>query len=717
VFVGDDTILRMDDSQYHARRAEYTFVHFPQVLHWDPYLNYPDGADVPWPPLYDFILGAASRLFAEDVEEVPAVLAWASVAFGTLTALLVYALARSVSPPWTALGAAALFALLPASTIYSQVGNADHHAAVAAIGTALLALHTRGVDPATSGRSLAAVHAVLVPTRLAILLLWHGSIVYLAVAELTVVAVLAGGARRDALRAQAIGALTTALLVSPVIMRQEPGLGGPFSPIELSRLHIAALLAVAIVAAGTVGLDSWRPAAAIPRRLLRLAALAGVAALALFLVPGVLAGLQHAIEYASKQSDWIAGNTESQPIFRNGSASAAVFLFGGFAFLLPLAPLGPLARARDPRVRAPSIVLAGWTTFFGALALSQSRYGNDFAPAGAVSIALLLNEAGAFAQRRAARASRLLGALPVVAALLLAWPLIHTHARLIPGATAHLLGKDRTGDAPPGSAHETVHRFAKQIRQATPPTSGYFDPSAAPEYGVLSFAGIGHAIQRVARRPTPSDNFGPYLAGSRLNLANRFYALTDEQRAVRLSQRLSWRYVGTAAEGLPRASRLLHRLHWADGTDRFGAPRLERFRLVTEGPRGGISIGNLRRPNLKDDIPYKLFEIVSGAVLRVRSEPGSTVIAEVTIGTPTGRRFDYRATAGADADGLARIRVPYATDTEAPARPLGPYRLRSAGREYAVTVSDADVRIGTVMDVGASSAGASTPQEAPGPSE
>jgi asparagine N-glycosylation enzyme membrane subunit Stt3 len=96
VFVDGETVLRMDDSQYHARRAEYSFVHFPHVLERDPYLNYPTGADVPWPPLYDLALGATARLLASDVAQVPRVIAWVSVVLGGLTALLVYAVARSV---------------------------------------------------------------------------------------------------------------------------------------------------------------------------------------------------------------------------------------------------------------------------------------------------------------------------------------------------------------------------------------------------------------------------------------------------------------------------------------------------------------------------------------------------------------------------------------------------------------------------------------------
>ena len=81
-------VLAMDDAQYHARRAAYTYENFPAVLSFDSYLNYPHGAYVPWPPLYDFALGAAGRLFGS----LDLVLAWAPVLLGLLTALGVYGL-------------------------------------------------------------------------------------------------------------------------------------------------------------------------------------------------------------------------------------------------------------------------------------------------------------------------------------------------------------------------------------------------------------------------------------------------------------------------------------------------------------------------------------------------------------------------------------------------------------------------------------------------
>ena len=61
-----EVLLRKADSAYHARRALWSFVRFPDVLLRDPYLGYPDGAVVPLPPLYDALLALGARLFASS---------------------------------------------------------------------------------------------------------------------------------------------------------------------------------------------------------------------------------------------------------------------------------------------------------------------------------------------------------------------------------------------------------------------------------------------------------------------------------------------------------------------------------------------------------------------------------------------------------------------------------------------------------------------------
>jgi hypothetical protein len=89
--------------------------------------------------------------------------------------------------------------------------------------------------------------------------------------------------------------------------------------------------------------------------------------------------------------------------------------------------------------------------------------------------------------------------------------------------------------------------------------------------------------------------------------------------------------------------------------------------------------------------------VVEGAVLQVRAEPDAEMRAELWLVTPLGRRFRYRSVTRANADGIARLRVPYATDSATAVTAEGPYRIFSAGKVRRVEVPDRAVLRGEVV--------------------
>jgi hypothetical protein len=233
------------------------------------------------------------------------------------------------------------------------------------------------------------------------------------------------------------------------------------------------------------------------------------------------------------------------------------------------------------------------------------------------------------------------------------------------------------------------------VREATPETPGYLRPDGLPAYGLLLNANLGHTVRHYARRPVAADNLWdktPTFA-----LATSFHGLEDEARALAVARELRGRYVVTAADPT-RSAAIASRLDRHDGREADGHPRLEHFRLVTEGPPGGAPLSNLfGRAAPPGTVPYKLFEIVEGALIEVPGAAGAQVEAKVRVVTPFGRGFDYEARGEVGADGLARVRVPYATRTTAPARPTGPWRLRSGDASGTLDVSDEQVASGAVL--------------------
>jgi len=701
VFLEDGSVIfALGDAQYHARLALYSFARFPDPLTFDRYLNHPDGAFVPYPPLHDWIPAALVRLFGGGLRELERTVAWLPVAWGVATLLPLWALGRRLAGSGIGLGAALLFALFPLATLSSLVGNADHHAAVAFLAALLLWLVVRALDPRLAPGALRATFAVLVLVRAALLLVWQGSLLHLGPAELALVAAGALGGRRALLRGELWSALASAALVAPAVVAGGRQLGGPLSAIELSYLHLLALGAAAGASALLLGAERLRPARSTAVRAARLLAALALPAALLLALPGARAGLARALAFL--------GQADAYPVFEQlpllpfgGPASrrGAESALGFFVYLIPLVPPVLLARAREPALGAAALYLAGWSAVAGLLALLQTRYANDFLPVGCLGFALLVGAAAGALARFAPRPRRAAAVLaPALGAALLAPALAHP-IRGVAASLAHLRGagadRDRALDTLDGSAA----RFAQAVREATPETRGYFD-GEPPEYAILASAGLGHALQYYARRPTPADSFGPYIGPERYREARDFFQLRGEARALEVARRLGARYVATHDYGGELRPTLVYRLHRADGGEIPGGARLEHFRLVTEGPAGGRGLGLLTAGSHPvRDVPYKLFEIVEGAVLAVRGAPGEAVEARVLVATPTGRRFPYRARGRIGPGGELLLRVPYATGGDLPARPTGPWWLKAGERAYRIQVPERAVREGRRIEV------------------
>jgi asparagine N-glycosylation enzyme membrane subunit Stt3 len=708
VFGSDGTVVLTDpDALYHARRALYSFANFPSVLFFDPYLNHPDGSPVPWPPLYDWTLAAAARALGGSPRAFDLTLAWAAPVLGALTVVPVYAIGRALAGRGTAAAAAALFAALPVGVHYARVGNPDHHACSALLGACFLALSVAALRPASRGRALVRLGSGLFLVRVLLVLSWSGSLLYLGLGEgaLLLGATLAG--RRDLLLAQAAGTLGAAAAVAPWVWAGGSPAGGPFSTFTLSWFHVAALAGAGAVCGGLAELERRRPARALAVRAARAIAFAALAAGVLLAFPAPRRALAPSVAFLTKTDTWGGEhNPESRALFGPPIAGAQVprrpptSFYGWFAYALPLAMAVALLRVRRREEREAAACFALWTVALGVLAIHEIRFGPDFAPAASVALALSFAEAHRPLARRLPGGARPAAALAILVGAAALWPpAADLYWRQLVRSLSLRSGRPSLEPRTSWSPFAALLEFGERVRRATPETAGYLDAGAVPEYGVLVEPTIGHAIRWASRRAVPADNFGPYLDAERFALAYAFFATRSEREAVEIATRLRTRYVVTAVHAALRRypAPVQRRLHADDGSARRGSRHLERFRLVTEGPAGGRPFFPVEEP--RSVPPYKLFEVVEGAVLEVRAAPRAVVRAELDVETPIGRRFRYRAVARADAGGLARLRVPYATEAGPPTRANGPWRVRVADTELAVEVSERDVLEGGVVRV------------------
>lgn len=716
VFVGDEVVFPPADPQYHLRRAFFTMTQFPDVLLFDPYVNFPGGAPVPWPPLFDWLLGAGGWLAGGKTADLEKVAAWASPICAALAIWPLYFAGRLLSSRRVGLVAGLFFAFLPISVVYTRVGNADHHGAVALIGAWLLYCLLALVDPAASRARMIGLAVLLTLLSFMMLLTWHGSLLYLAPAEglLLMGGLLSGRSRL--LAVQASSAFVAGCGVGVWLLLSPVPLGGLYSSIALSRLHVLALVAVFVTAGCLWCLMKVGWANTIPRRIFWALTLVSGLGLTIFLLPGPREGLEFAYQFLTLSDQVGASTGEQTPLFSMGDrlqGPPAWRSWGLFAYALPGIPLTAWFVARRPAAhpgaRAAGWLLFAWGGFFCLLAILQRRYGNDAAPAAALLFALLLS---ALSDRLVPVSVRrpphrfvpwvALGApaLIVVIGFWPAWRSIY-----VPRAIASWSAWQhpaQQGGAASQSIAATLHHFAGQVRAWTPETSGYAESGRGPEYGIIAHPNLGHALQYRARRATATDPFWWYIGRENWDRTDAFFQAQTEPEALALARVLKARYLITMPDLAPGS--IAARLHARDGQAEGNAPSLHHFRLVGEAPRGGLSIGALFERRSEITIPYKLFEIVPGAVIEVAAPAGTPVSAEAQIEAPEGRRFIYRVFRQAGEDGWARLRVPYPTrsgDGEAQlpgAQAMGGYRIRAGQRNLPpVEVSENAVREGRAL--------------------
>ncbi len=709
VFVDGEVVFPPADPQYHLRRGLQVFERFPDVLLFDPYINYPGGAPIPWPPLYDIVMGAVPRFAGADEHGFEVFAAWLSPLCALLACVPIAGIARRTSgeqgPRVPAL-AITIFALVPLLVSYGRVGMADHHAAVSMIGAWLLLCCVAQVDPGLGERSARRWMWAHVAARLALLLTWHGSLLYLGIAEGSLALAFISTGRRGLALHQAIGAAVTALVLVPVLAVMPTPLGGPYSAIALSRLHVIAMLGVAMVlGAGLLATRQSALDAPIARlgalALASLVFIAGVLAL-----PGPREGLGPALEFLT-MTDGVGDVTGEQlPIFDLGARRAIKpfpLVWSWWAPLIPLVPIGValVARRQPPGSagRAAAWMLCLWTAIFGALAITQRRYGNDFGPAAAVGLALgFVWLADALAARLVAspRRSAVATSLALLFVLLTAWPaLARVHGPRAVSSWRALRGDEAIRVQARTGIGATLSRFLRQVRHRTPETAGYFDDAGEPEYGVIAHPNLGHAIQYEARRPTATDPFWAYIGRENWALTQGFVEATDEAEARVLADRLDGRYVITMPQ-LPPGS-VMQRLHDGYGTATRDAPGLGHFRFVAEAPSGAPALGEVFQPGAaRRGSPYKLFEIVAGADLVFACPAGTRARVQARIEHGRGT-FVWRTHALADETGRVRVRIPYATaNGEAAGGGVadGPLRVECGDRAWPVRIPAGAVREG-----------------------
>jgi asparagine N-glycosylation enzyme membrane subunit Stt3 len=734
------------DTHYHARRVARLLEGAPGegplgVAERDPWLDHPHGARIPWPPYYTLLLAGALAPIAPDDPGARAELLERGVAslpwlLGTLTAALVagvaWRLAAGVRRPREALAAALLagtvYALLGNALHYGAPGTGDHHAWATLCATVVLALVSTGsTERALASPRAGALLGVGAGAVAGVLLgSWVGGLVHVLVAQAALGWLVLRARREELPGLPGLGLgfhLAAALVLAPAVLSSPWKDDHPWMVVNLSWFHLVHLALGALVFVPLLGARAGSPL----RRAWPWAVAAGLVALGLAtatLELGFARGVREGFAWAGRANEFMAYIAESQPLLwgQEGSLGELLDQLGvGALLLLPawIVALAHLLRRRrdDLAVWVAAVPPLAWQ------ALLQRRFADALGPVLAVLLGWALAVAVGRSRRLAGRPAWVTGALAVLLGLALSSPAVGAIVTRL-AAGQHWLG------GPQAATFRGERALYRWLTEHTPAVD-----AQAPEYGVLAAWYHGHPIEWVGRRPTVATNFGSYVGVEGYLAPWRFLLAEDPARGEALLAGRGVRYVLVGGgltrdlevmlrlvapderhsfrEVTPQGTRLLPR--WfgtlgarlalegraVDPSTRTASDSLDFLRLVHVSPQPyGLPIELAWLPSGVPPCGW-IWERVPGAVVQARGTPGESLRVTLELAYPgRERRLVWTRAEVCGDDGLARVRVPYATDAlNGDGEAAGPARWSLGTSSGTLGIPEGSVLTGGTIDL------------------
>lgn len=664
------------DSYYHMRRIIYTVNHFPGTLWFDSYVDYPNGLEITWPPLFDILVAAlASPGGGTYGAEVLASLI--PPALGALTVGVIYLAAREMFDERTGLASAFFLTISSYAVAVNSFGYVDHHV----LEMLLLSLIVLSLLRSASDMRWAAAAGISIAL---LAYTWMGSAAYILVVLIYTIARMSLDLR-DGRRPPAD------LLIAPAValILVLPFWNRPWmlpSAIAILALLGTALLGFAIYIPAQKRLPWYSlPCIMISSGLILMVA---VYALRDGLTSVVYTALVSRLPY-------VLGGEMSGLIEEAGPLlSMNLISILGLNIIITVAVLALVAR-RHIHDRK-KLLLIIWTLVALLLTFGQKRFLYILAMNMSILFAVLFSEISTLIERRSPERREMM-ALTLIVLVVMAAPSIWRLGRI--------------SDDAPDIDGDWVDAL-KWLKENTPATSFFDDPSRRPEYGIMSSWSYGNWIIYLAERPVIANNFQAGVDNS-----SRFFLSEHEGGAREILKRRGARYVITSWEmlylTLPSTARWIgedpssYLRYTASGkylsielTDRLRRTMLARLQLYD-----GLNMSNLRlvyeSGTFRGDSPssagVKIFEHVPGAVVTGRSSSGP-VVALLNLTTNQGRRFQY-AIEAAPVNGVYTLRLPYSTASNGAVRAEGDYIIMNPEIAKELSVDERDVLTGSTIQL------------------
>ncbi len=684
VFDSGKVVFLETDPYYHMWRV-FSYINiFPRTFLFDNYINYPYGALVGWPPLFDQSIAFVSLVLGlgkPSIALMETTGAFFPVVLGLFSILLIYCIAKQIFNENIALFASLLLAVMPAHVMVSFLGFTDHHIAEVLLSVLAYLLFIKSL----TNYRFAILSGVIIGISF---LTWNGAPIFAGMILLyTIVQFILdrklGVDSSYLVRAGGISFLT-ALMIILLFYLWIPWLKTiQYNVLSYFQLIYLSIFTITIVFLGFIS-----------SRMKNREWYHYVAVVMLFFAIGwvVIANLTSFYQSLSSGIGYLLRLTpvlkqihEAQPLFFTYDGRFLGFQFFSnpawysftFCFYVAIAAFLYLFYDKINRAKLFFII---WTIIAFVLTLSQRRFTYILA----VNIAIL---SGYFIDRIKFRYSYLILLILIIPNIVVAYQLSTT---------------------PPKPSQEWY-------------TSLVWMREHTSKGGVMAWWDYGNWILYISKKPVVANNF--QIGGED---SARFFLAKNESYANEIMKKRKARYVivdrrmglnkfirgnkivlrgafasiaGFAGEdissylnehNLPNNKyfqTMYAKLHVFDGNG------LKHYRMIYESEK---TYPNLFDKPTKD---IKIFEYVNGARIKGNASYNQRINLSAKIITNQKRIFYYHQETKADKKGNFEFVVPYSKDSPYETRLIGSYVLSYDNITYNINIKEEDVLNGNIIVV------------------
>ncbi|VAX21487.1 hypothetical protein MNBD_NITROSPINAE03-1533 [hydrothermal vent metagenome] len=742
VFVDGDVIFPGFDPYYHMRRIFEILHDYPNVPYFDSFMNYPDGAAIIWPPLFDFFIASASLMIGlnyNDTTQVETLAAWIIPVMGCATIIPVYFLAKSIFDEKHALLAAALFIFIPMHTWYSQLGFVDHHVAVTLVQVTMFALFIKALQVCRGDEGstlrLAVDHFFLISgatlSIVAGFLIWNGFIFFLGIMDIFLLTLLFTEGIKPGSKIPALcwtTHLAAGLILLPFTQSIVAATGNPVTAITLSYFHIGAIFSFAAVGIVThiIGLGPLKPLG--DNKYGRAIILFSIAVV--IYAAYATGALSEGLAWIMTSDKFMAAVDESSPIFiKQGKFDLIMPVTSMTAFFITVPFVIALLawQWRNGRYKdSDQLFLILWSGILFLMTVKQRRFADPFSPAQAILISYFLFQLygritvffttrGAH-KKLAAKAAFL--TLAIISVLAYGSHYKHLITRQIE-MVAQPMGES-------DDYHVRVYRSLKSFKK-TLDASPAGKKNTGPVTGVMNPWSLGHKILYITHLPVVSNNFGSHIGKDSYSDWASFFMGKKEEVSTSVLDKRKVKYVvvdfnlgviasatllygeraGSYYKGMYKHG-ILYQTIMKPALIRTTFFRLSRFigsETVLKNAKGGKlfipALDHFRMivDSTMDNLGHlKVFEYVKGASLSIKGPPGQKVAISYDYTSSTGRERTYKKTVLMDDEGRGMAVLPYSSNRPGYGH-TAPYHFEVNGVTRKVEVMEKDVLGGGMISV------------------